>query len=342
MGRHTTIQWADSSVNPVMGCDGCELWSVDPRGFRICYAGIQHEKHQHKGFAKRFLEPEMFAGRMAEAAKLGDLAGKSRADKPWLNGYPRTIFVSDMGDSLSKRIPFEFLGREIVGNVTSDAGRRHIWIWLTKRPTRMCEFDQWMADRSPDERLWLPANLWVATSVTMPKAEARVDALRKVGHEGTTRLISFEPILKEPDWDRCLEHRKGEGRIHWAIFGGASGEPNVVPAMDVDVIRRGVLACRRHGVAAFVKQLGRLPLMTIMHNGKPIKSQVEFHDSHAGEWEEWRAELADLMVRELPAVRGMKSVEPVSAASESQPTSESPASGGLFGVDRAAYAGGGH
>jgi protein gp37 len=24
--KKTKIQWADSTVNPVMGCDGCELW----------------------------------------------------------------------------------------------------------------------------------------------------------------------------------------------------------------------------------------------------------------------------------------------------------------------------
>ncbi|MEI6197674.1 MAG: hypothetical protein WCS42_25450 [Verrucomicrobiota bacterium] len=24
--KHTKIQWCDDSANPVMGCDGCELW----------------------------------------------------------------------------------------------------------------------------------------------------------------------------------------------------------------------------------------------------------------------------------------------------------------------------
>ena len=24
--KSTKIQWCDSTVNPVMGCDGCELW----------------------------------------------------------------------------------------------------------------------------------------------------------------------------------------------------------------------------------------------------------------------------------------------------------------------------
>lgn len=344
MGRHTGIQYADSTVNPVMGCDGCELWSVDPRGKRTCYAGLQHEKPRGKGWAAKFLEPETFAGRMAEAAKLGDLAGKARTDKPWLDGYPRIIFISDIGDALSKRIPFEFLRTEIVENVTSEAGQRHIWIWLTKRPSRMVEFDQWMAERHEDERLWWPANLWAATTVTMPKAEPRVDALRKVGHEGTTRLISFEPILEEPSWDRCVETRQGEGRIHGAFLGGESGEPGVVAAMDVNVLSRGVVACRRHGVAPFVKQLGRLPVVSVMRDGRSVRSQVEFADSHGGDWEEWRRDMAELMVRELPtapATRGTKAVEPASGAGQSEGSSEAVQAGGLFGVDRAAYAGGG-
>ena len=25
MGEHTKIEWADSTYNPVVGCDGCEL-----------------------------------------------------------------------------------------------------------------------------------------------------------------------------------------------------------------------------------------------------------------------------------------------------------------------------
>jgi protein gp37 len=38
MSRRTDIEWCDDSVNPAMGCDGCELW--DPkRGIFFCYAG---------------------------------------------------------------------------------------------------------------------------------------------------------------------------------------------------------------------------------------------------------------------------------------------------------------
>ena len=42
MSLHTPIEWCDSAVNPVMGCDGCELWQPD-KGIRHCYAGTIHQ-----------------------------------------------------------------------------------------------------------------------------------------------------------------------------------------------------------------------------------------------------------------------------------------------------------
>ena len=89
------------------------------------------------GYAPSFAEVTLFPGRMAEAAGWSDLSGKPRMDKPWLNGMPRQTFVSDMSDALSKIVTFEFLLNEVIANVTSEAGRRHHWHWLTNRPSRL-------------------------------------------------------------------------------------------------------------------------------------------------------------------------------------------------------------
>ena len=51
-------------------------------------------------------------GRMAEAAGWSDLSGTRRKDKPWLEGMPRLIFVSDMSDALSNSVPFPYLRDE--------------------------------------------------------------------------------------------------------------------------------------------------------------------------------------------------------------------------------------
>ena len=54
------------------------------------------------------------------------------------------IIISDMGDALSINIPFAYLIQEIIDVVDSEAGRSHIWLWLSKRPVRMVEFGQWL------------------------------------------------------------------------------------------------------------------------------------------------------------------------------------------------------
>ena len=53
--KKTIIQWADSTVNPVMGCNGCELWptpatlrreivrALSRGGFEICTESLERE-----------------------------------------------------------------------------------------------------------------------------------------------------------------------------------------------------------------------------------------------------------------------------------------------------------
>lgn len=50
---------------------------------------------------------------------------------------PRLIFLSDMGDAFIRMSDFEFLKSEAIEPIRSDKGRRHLWLWLTKRPERM-------------------------------------------------------------------------------------------------------------------------------------------------------------------------------------------------------------
>ena len=138
MSQKTRIHWCDSTVNPTMGCDGCELWGKQRK---TCYAGILHDQFGgHKpGYAPTFGQVTLFPGRMAKAAAWSDLRGKARPDKPWLDGLPRLIFVSDMTDSLCPSVSFEYLKEEVIENVISDKGQRHCWLWLTKRATRMAK-----------------------------------------------------------------------------------------------------------------------------------------------------------------------------------------------------------
>jgi hypothetical protein len=74
MSIATKIQWCDSTCNPTMGCEGCELWN--PRtGERSCYAGLLHIRYGGvtKGYSPTFEELTYWPGRMAEAARWADL-----------------------------------------------------------------------------------------------------------------------------------------------------------------------------------------------------------------------------------------------------------------------------
>ena len=347
MSKNTKIQWCDGTVNPVMACQGCELWptigklnqviegvfeapsaatlskithllkdrlptdvyhdrnhiacmisametTTDSPKIRkaiesaiakefTCYAGIlnlrhgdddtQPHKRTNSGYAKKFEIPTLFPGRVAVAASWSDLTGTLRPEKPWMNGLPRMIFISDMGDALSKTVPFDYLHREIIQNVSSKNGSRHLWLWLTKRPRRMAEFSRWLLQQG---ETW-PDNLVAMTSVTSSKTVGRVNELLKV--ECRWRGLSVEP-LSTP----VTLPLKG---IDWCIVGGASGfyaQPFDI-AWAADIVGQ----CRTAGTAPFVKQLGSNPV----HNSTP----VPLNDGHGGDWSEWPEALR---IREFP------------------------------------------
>mgnify|MGYP000959728713 CR=1 FL=1 len=108
MSETTPISWADSTCNPTMGCTGCELWNEDRK---TCYAGSQHVKYgqARQGYSPTFEKITFWPGRVESTAKLPDLRGFRRHEKPWLDGSRRLIFLSDMGDSLCSPVPFEWL-----------------------------------------------------------------------------------------------------------------------------------------------------------------------------------------------------------------------------------------
>jgi len=103
MPKDTNIHWCDSSVNLMMGCDGCELWR---EGSRHCYAGTLTLRHAgRKGWPESFDRPRLFPERLAGALRWPDLTGTARPGKPWLDGLPRVVFVNDMGDTFTESLP---------------------------------------------------------------------------------------------------------------------------------------------------------------------------------------------------------------------------------------------
>ncbi len=278
MSSSTKIQWCDSTCNPTMGCEGCELWNTKT-GERSCYAGVLHQRYGGvtKGFSPTFEELTRWPGRMAMAARWTDLTGTSRKDKPWLDGLPRLIFVSDMSDALSAAVPFDFLEQEIIANVTSLSGRRHYWLWLTKRADRMAQFCEALKEKGVG---W-PKNLWAGTSITTMATTSRIKHLLRVGDDDTIRFLSVEPQREAMALGEWLPG------LDWVIQGGESGRSARSFQLEwaVDLIGQ----CKEVGLAFFLKQLGS----AVFSKGQNLR----FRDSHAGDWSEWPTQVR---VREMP------------------------------------------
>ncbi len=200
-----------------------------------------------------------------------------------------------MSDALSKTVPFEYLCTEIIEVVRSPAGRRHVWLWLTKQPKRMAEFAAFVGAGR-----W-PSNLWPGTSITEARYVERIDSLRAVGDAATTRFLSVEPQHAPISLAGQLDD------ISWVIQGGESG-PVRKGALSLDIFNQQRVrpfeldwarslrdACATAGVAYFLKQLGSAP------EQRGVRANLK--DGHGGNWDEWPAELR---VRQVPQMTGVE------------------------------------
>jgi protein gp37 len=279
MGAKTHIQWCDSTCNPTgFQCVGCELW-IPGRNIRKCYAGQFAER---MGGAGAFDKPvELKPGVTAKTARLGDLQGKPRKDKPWIpTTMPRMIFTGDMADIFSPSVPFEFLRDEILAVAESKNGSRHIWQLSTKQGNRLADFSQWHG------KPW-PANVWMGVSVTSLKTEWRVQRLAECGAK--VRYVNFAPAWEWVDFSPYA------GKIHQVIVEGESSNESTA-GFDTGIAYGTITTCREAGIAPFIKQLGAAPFSRSgrMSSLAPL---ILKDKTHGGDWSEWPE---FLRVREFP------------------------------------------
>ena len=372
MSDTTKIQWCDSTVNPIMGCGGCELFPESPRkvteaidravqaidagwkpgkageiltglihnqvesikdhpgyhadhhqdkltntniwhmrevfashlarihgqavadaalheiGQQItCYAATLHLNKGHsilnpdrkvnRGYAPTFEQLSKFKGRVAKMASMFDLLGTSDPFAPWKDGLPRMVFVSDMGDALAEHSSahLAWLETEVMEPIRSEAGQRHLWLWLTKRPQIMAKFAKKIGG--------FPENVCAMTTLIGSDRQSlgRLEKLKEV--DAHMRGLSVEPL-----WDRIPPDLLDLTGIDWLIVGGESGNPDARP-FDLAWARELRDTCREQGVAFFCKQLGRNPI----EDGR----QLKLSNKHGGDWTEWPE---DLRVRQFP------------------------------------------
>ena len=219
MSSQSSIEWTDSTWNPVRGCT-----KISP-GCKHCYAETFAERFRgvpghpyERGF-----EPRMVPERLADPLRWSD---------------PRMIFVNSMSDLMHDHISDEYI--EQVCEVMAHA-RWHIFQVLTKRPTRLSSL---LLGRL--RKFAGMSHIWWGTSVEdkrygLPRISQLQDS------PATIRFLSIEPLLE----DLGLLDLSG---ISWVIVGGESG-PGARPIRG-EWVRSIRDQCAASRVPFFFKQWG--------------------------------------------------------------------------------------
>lgn len=218
MAATTSIEWTDTTWNPVTGCTKIS-------------AGCDH------CYAERFAE--RFRGVPNHPFENGfDLTLRpERISQPLSWRKPRMIFVNSMSDLFHKDVPDEFIDRVFDAMEKADW---HVFQLLTKRSSRMRNY---MAGRYGNDLA--PAHIWCGVSIEDASVKVRLRHLQQA--PAGTRFLSIEPLLG------CV----GDldlGGIDWVIVGGESGVG--ARPMDADWVRRIRDQCVEQHVAFFFKQWG--------------------------------------------------------------------------------------
>lgn len=185
MGIKTKIEFADSTINPVMGCTGCELYHSDSNK-NHCYAATLVNRYAgRKGWPKDFNKPEYFLERMEKALRWSDLTGQRRENEPWLNDHPRIIFVNDLSDGFCPDVDPKIWLQPFMKRMAESP---HIWLLLTKWPKQMAAFfEQYPA----------ADNFHLGVSITNQRTRWRSYDLLNI--QTSVRLLSLEPLLEPLD-----------------------------------------------------------------------------------------------------------------------------------------------
>lgn len=183
MALKSTIEWTETTWNPVTGCTKISA------GCANCYAERMARRLQAMGqanYANGFtvtLHPRMM-------------------ELPLHWRKPQAIFVNSMSDLFHDEIPDDFI-LEVFGVMRR--AHWHRFQVLTKRSERLAD----MRYRLP----W-PENVWMGVTVESARHVSRLDDLRCT--DAAVKFCSIEPLLG------ALPALDLSG-IDWVIVGGESG-----------------------------------------------------------------------------------------------------------------------
>ena len=308
MADKSGIEWTDATWNPVRGCSrvsqGCVNCYAEKVAARfdkpgLAYHGLTNNKGRWNGVVR--MVPE-------------HLADPLRWQKP------RMVFVNSMSDLFHESLTNEQIAA-VFGVMA--AAPRHTFQVLTKRPARMLEWFQWVAENGGEvstctyaavsaiehfklegelrpplwiaekSATWPLPNVWLGVSVeNQQTADERIPLLLEC--PAAVRWVSYEPALGPVDFRDWTTQSISEcmSRIvlalDWIVVGGESGQG--ARPFDVSWADTLIGRCRIDGVPVFVKQLGSSP------NGLPAGWVLR--DRKGGDMAEW---MPRLCVRQWPA-----------------------------------------
>lgn len=183
MAIGSTIEWTQSTWNPLTGCT-----KVSP-GCKHCYAERMARRLQAMG------QPNYARG--------FELAiHEESLELPLRWKRPQAIFVNSMSDLFHEAVPVDFI---LSVFRVMERAYWHRFQVLTKRSARL---------RQLNSLLPWPPNVWIGVSVENSDYLKRVDHLRATGAQ--VKFLSCEPLLGP------LSELSLDG-IDWVIVGGESG-----------------------------------------------------------------------------------------------------------------------
>jgi protein gp37 len=180
---HSSIEWTESSWNPVTGCT-----KVSP-GCRNCYA--ERMAKRLKGMGQKNYQSGF------EVALHHD-----SLDIPLKWRKPQMIFVCSMSDLFHESIPTEYI-LEVFRTIGQ--ANQHTFQILTKRAWRLSDLDP--------ELPWAD-NIWAGVTVENSSYLKRIELLQS--SKAIVKFLSLEPLLGPI---KALDLTG----IDWVIVGGESG-----------------------------------------------------------------------------------------------------------------------
>ena len=183
MVTQSTIEWTESTWNPVTGCTkisaGCLHCYAERMAKRLRAMG---QRRYRNGF-KVTLQTEAL-------------------EEPYKWKKPRIVFVNSMSDLFHEEIPLEFV--QDVFTVMNE-NKRHTFQVLTKRSERLRELAPLLE--------W-SENIWMGVTIENNDYVDRADDLRAIN--AAIKFLSLEPLLGP------VSDLEFDG-IDWVIVGGESG-----------------------------------------------------------------------------------------------------------------------